>query len=217
MDGLAMAADGRASPTYHGSVLKTAHGRRRSPFASCGPSDGVAGGEMAPSRLGLAPLRRVVGATLVVLLLVGAVLYYRAPPSSPVAAPSPSTRPSADGSSVPDAEPLPSAPTPQATGSDGSPTAEVAAIEIYGDRAIKAQPFETVRIQGTYHGGAEAFLRVDVREGAKWVPYPFRPKTDHLGRFITHIELGEPGPHWLRVVDPRTELTSEPFVLVIAG
>jgi hypothetical protein len=217
MDGLAMAPDGRASPTYHGSVLRPRTAAEGLPSRPAVHRMGLAGGKMAPSRLGLAPLRRVVGATLVVLLLVGAVLYYRAPPSSPVAALSPSTRPSADGSSVPDAEPLPSTPNPQATGSDGSPSAEVAAIEIYGDRAIKAQPFETVRIRGTYHGGAEAFLRVDVREGARWVPYPFRPKTDHLGRFITHIELGEPGPHWLRVVDPRTELTSEPFVLVIAG
>ena len=170
---------------------------------------------MAPSRLGLAPLRRVVGATLVVFLLVCAVLYYRAPPSSSVAAPDPSTRASADPSSAPDAEPLPSTATPRPTGPRPSPSAKAASIDIYGDHAITAERFETVQIHGTYRGGADTYLRVDVREGATWVAFPFRPKTDHVGRFITHVELGQPGPHWLRVVDPETEVTSRPFVLVI--
>jgi hypothetical protein len=169
---------------------------------------------MAPSRLGLASLRRGVGAGLVMFLLVCAVLYYRAPSSSPVAAPSPTTR-SSDAARTPDAQPLPPTPTPQESDGSGSPSAEVATIEIYGDHAAKAKPFETVRIHGTYHGGPETFLRVEVREGARWVTYPMTPKTDHLGRFITHIELGELGPHWVRVLDPVAEVTSEPFVLVI--
>ena len=58
---------------------------------------------------------------------------------------------------------------------------------------------------------------MEVRQGARWRAFPLTPKTDRLGRFIAHVELGEPGPHWLRVVDPKTKLTSDPFVLVIDG
>ena len=170
---------------------------------------------MAPFRLGLAPLRRGVGAALVVLLLVGAVLYYRTPPSAPTAAPSTST--SSDPSSGPEADPHPTTATPQATAHSDSPSAEVAVIEVYGGPVTDAQPFETVRIHGTYHGGPEAHVIVEVREDAQWRPFPLSPKTDRLGRFITHVELGEPGPHWLRVLDPRTKVTSDPFVLVIEG
>ena len=172
---------------------------------------------MAPFRLGLAPLRRGVGAALVVLLLVGAVLYYRTPSSAPTAAPSPSARSSTDPSSGPDADPHPSTATPQATAHSDSPSAEVAVIKVYGGPATKAHPFETVRIHGTYHGGPETHVVVEVREGAKWRPYSYSPKTDRLGRFITHVELAEAGPHWLRVLDPKTKVTSDPFVLVIAG
>jgi hypothetical protein len=172
---------------------------------------------MAPLRLGLAPLRRGVGAALVVLLLVGAVLYYRAPPSAPTAAPSASTRSSTDPSSGPEADPLPSTATPQATAQSDSPSAEVAIIEVYGGHTTKAQPFETIRIRGTYHGGPDTHVVVEVREGAKWRPFPLSPKTDRLGRFITYVELGQPGPHWLRVLDPEAKVTSEPFVLVIDG
>lgn len=91
------------------------------------------------------------------------------------------------------------------------------AIEIHRGHATSAKAFETVRLHGTYHGGPDTFLRVEVRVGAKWTPYPFRPKTDQLGRFITHIELAQPGPHWLRVVDPEADVASEPLVLVIEG
>ena len=168
---------------------------------------------MAPFRLGLAPLRRGVGAVLIVFLLVGTVLYLRAQPSAPTAAPSSS----ADPSSAPDAEPLPSTATPEATGRSDSPSAEVTAIEVYADHATRAQPFETVRIQGTYHGGADTSVVVEVRERAKWRAYPVSPRTDQLGRFITYVELGQPGPHWIRVLDPEAKVTSEPFVLVIEG
>jgi hypothetical protein len=172
---------------------------------------------MAPFRLGRAPLRRGVGAALVVFLLLGAVLYYRAQTSAPTAAPSPGTRSPADASSVPDAEPIPSTATPEASGHSDTPSAEVPAIEVYGDHATKAQPFETVRIRGTYHGGADTHVVVEVRDGAKWRAFPLSPRTDHLGRFITYVELAQPGPHWLRVLDPKAKVTSKPFVLVIEG
>jgi hypothetical protein len=154
---------------------------------------------------------------LVVLLLVGAVLYYRTPSSAPTAAPSSSAGSSTAPSSGPDAHPHPSTATPQATAHSDSPSAEVAVIKVYGGPATKAYPFETVRIHGTYHGGPETHVVVEVREGAKWRPYPVSPKTDRLGRFITHVELSQPGPHWLRVLDPKTKVISDPIVLVIAG
>ena len=142
---------------------------------------------------------------------------YRTPSSAPTAAPSPSAASSTGPSSGPDADPHPSTATPQATAHSDSPSAEVAVIEVYGGPATKAHPFETVRIHGTYRGGPETHVVVEVREGATWRPFSYSPKTDHLGRFITHVELAAAGPHWLRVSDPKTKVTSDAFVLVIEG
>jgi hypothetical protein len=78
-----------------------------------------------------------------------------------------------------------------------------------------ARPFEAVRIQGTYGGGADAFLRVERWEGGKWLAFPVPAKTDQSGRFTAHVELGQPGRYRLRVLDPDSGVTSKPFVLVI--
>ena len=173
---------------------------------------------MAPLPFGLTPLRRAAGAALVVLLLVGAVLYYcRALPGSLAAAAGPSAHSRAAPTPVATPDPPPSAATPAVATPGGSPSPEIAAIEIYGDTATSAKPFETVRIRGTYHRGADTFLQVEVREGSRWTAYPVSPKTDRLGRFITYVELSERGPNWVRVVDPRAHVESKPFVLVIRG
>jgi hypothetical protein len=42
-------------------------------------------------------------------------------------------------------------------------------------------------------------------------------KTDQSGQFTAHVELGQPGPYRLRVLDPDSGVTSKPFVLVIEG
>jgi hypothetical protein len=78
-----------------------------------------------------------------------------------------------------------------------------------------ARPFEAVRIQGTYSGGADTFLRVERWEGGKWLAFPVPTKTDQSGRFTAYAEFGQPGRYRLRVLDPDSGVTSKPFVLVI--
>jgi hypothetical protein len=85
------------------------------------------------------------------------------------------------------------------------------------DVAASARPFETVRIQGTYSGRADTFLRVQRWERGMWLDFPLPTKTDRSGHFTAYIELGRPGGYWLRVVDPDSAVGSKPFVLVIRG
>jgi hypothetical protein len=58
------------------------------------------------------------------------------------------------------------------------------------DLSDSARPFEAVRIQGTYRGGAGAFLRVQRWEGGKWLDFPLPTKTDQSGQFTTYVEFG---------------------------
>jgi hypothetical protein len=97
---------------------------------------------------------------------------------------------------------------------NGSP--EVKIIQLEGV-AGSAEPFQAVRIQGTYHGGADRFLRVQRWEGGKWLAFPIPTKTDQSGYFATYVEFGKPGRYPLRVWDPDSNMTSKPFVLVIKG
>jgi hypothetical protein len=83
------------------------------------------------------------------------------------------------------------------------------------DLADSARPFQTVRIQGTYRGGAGTFLSVQRWEGDKWLAFPLPTKTDQSGRFTAYVELGQPGRYRLRVLDPESGVTSKPFVLAI--
>jgi hypothetical protein len=83
------------------------------------------------------------------------------------------------------------------------------------DFAASARPFDAVRIQGTYRGGAGTFLRVQRWEGGEWLDFPLPMKTDQAGRFITQVEFGQPGRYRLRVLDPDSGVTSKPFVIVI--
>jgi len=80
-----------------------------------------------------------------------------------------------------------------------------------------ARPFETVRIQGTYRGNGDTFLRVQRWEGGKWLDFPLPTKTDQSGRFTAYVELGQPGRYRLRVLHPDSGMASKPFVLVIKG
>jgi hypothetical protein len=85
------------------------------------------------------------------------------------------------------------------------------------DLAASARPFEAVRIQGTYHGGAGSFVRVQRWEAGKWLDFPLPTKIDQSGLFITQAEFGRPGRYRLRVLDPDSGVTSETFVVVIKG
>ena len=85
------------------------------------------------------------------------------------------------------------------------------------DLAGSAKPFQTVRIQGTYRGGGDTFLRVQRWEGGKWLDFPLPTKTNQSGKFTAYVELGQPGRYQLRVLDPDSGMASIPFVLVIMG
>ena len=97
---------------------------------------------------------------------------------------------------------------------NGSP--EQKTIQLEGVTG-SAEPFQAVRIQGTYHGGADRFLRVQRWEGGEWLAFPIPTKTDQSGYFVTYVEFGKPGRYSLRVWDPDSNMTSKPFVLVIRG
>jgi hypothetical protein len=124
------------------------------------------------------------------------------------------TTPTSTQSASPRGSPS-SVPSPAAGPRDGSEQEEKA-IDVK-DPVDTAKPFQTVRIQGTYQGGAETVLRVQRWEGGRWVDFPIPTKTDKSGQFTTHVELGQPGQHQLRMLDPDSGVTSKTFVLVIKG
>jgi hypothetical protein len=83
------------------------------------------------------------------------------------------------------------------------------------DSTGSANPYQAVRIQGTYHGGADTFLEVQRWEAGKWVAFPLPTKTDRSGQFTAYVELEQPGRHRLRVLDPDSGTKSKTVVLVI--
>ena len=106
--------------------------------------------------------------------------------------------------------------TATATATVSKATTEPSTIQLE-DLAGSARPFEAVRIQGTYRGGAGTFVRVQRWEGGRWLDFPLPTKIDQSGQFITQAEFGQPGRYRLRVLDPDSGLTSKPFVVVIKG
>jgi hypothetical protein len=192
---------------------------------------------MAPLRPDLASIRRVVGLAAVLFLLGCAVAFYRVAPSFPTSRSSPTTTahssasptptrvgtqsatpgglPSSAGpSQVSDPGPTTSTTTPGAGDKTGAGSAKQKTIQL-NDSTHSAKPFQTVRIQGTYRGGADTFLEVERWEGGKWLAFPLPTKTDRSGQFTAYVELGQPGSHRLRMLDPGSGVTSIPFVLVI--
>jgi len=85
------------------------------------------------------------------------------------------------------------------------------------DLPKSAKPFETVRIKGTYRGGAETFLRVERWEDGKWLAFPVPTKTDQSGKFTAYVEFSQPGRYQLRVVHLGSGMTSKTVVLVVRG
>jgi hypothetical protein len=198
---------------------------------------------MAPLRPDLTSVRRAVGMAAVSLLLSGAVVYGVAP-DYPTSGSSPSTTADSSASPAPtrvgtqgatpgggtsSAGPSRAGPsrasdpgqpasttTPGASDNTGSGPAGQETIEVE-DPAAPAKPFQTVRIQGTYPGGADTLLRVQRWERHRWLAFPLPTQTDQSGRFTAYVELGQPGLYWLRVMDPDSRVKSEPFLLVIKG
>jgi hypothetical protein len=52
-------------------------------------------------------------------------------------------------------------------------------------------------------------------EGNRWQDFPIPAQTDQSGQFTAYVELGQPGLYWLRVLDPKSDVKSKPFLLVI--
>jgi hypothetical protein len=78
------------------------------------------------------------------------------------------------------------------------------------------QPFETVAIKGRYPGAsAGTLLRVQHREGSRWLVFPLPTTTDSSGRFTAHVDMGGAGQYLLRVVDPRRKVLSPVVTLSI--
>jgi serine/threonine protein kinase len=110
----------------------------------------------------------------------------------------------------------PTSSTRSGAGDNGSAPTKQKTIQLenYPD---SARPFQTVPIQGTYHGGSGTFVQVQRLEEGTWLPNPVPAKTDQSGQFTVYIELPQPGPYRVRVVDPDSGVKSKPSVLVIRG
>jgi hypothetical protein len=153
-------------------------------------------------------LKLLVLAVLVILNVIClAILLSRAPGERAVQSTSTQT---ATPGRLSSSGPPPSRSTPRSSSAEGD------TIQLKNS-AASGRSFEPVRIQGTYHGGPNTFLRVQRREGGKWVAFPLPAKTDQSGQFSTYVELGEPGRYQLRVLHPNSGATSKTFVLVIKG
>ena len=190
---------------------------------------------MAPLGPDLTPVRRGVGVAAVLFLLSCAVLYLLAP-GFPTSSASPSATASSSASPAPStvgtqsatpggpsssagpsraSEPRPPASTTTPAAGDGGPvSAEEKTIQVE-DPADFAKPYQTVPIHGTYPGGAECLLRVQLWERHRWRAFPLVTRTDQSGQFTAYVELGQPGRYRLRVLDPDSGVTSKPFVLLI--
>jgi hypothetical protein len=147
-----------------------------------------------------------LAATALAALLIGALLFAASRDGGVTARSVPTVTATA---TMPVSKP-PSEPSDESTDSGG----EESTIQLE-DLAASARPFEAVRIQGRYRGGAGTFLRVQRWEGGRWLDFPLPTKTDQSGRFITQAEFGQPGRFRLRVLDPDSGVTSKPFVVVI--
>jgi hypothetical protein len=124
-------------------------------------------------------------------------------------APAPSSAPPAASTAQPA-----DSPGPQAGASAGSAAAGV--IEV-APATTSAEPFEAVRIEGRHDARAGTFLRVQRWERGSWRAFPLPTRTDASGSFTAHVEFGRPGRYRLRVVDPGSGATSEPFELQIVA
>jgi hypothetical protein len=146
-----------------------------------------------------------LGATVAAALLIGALLF-DASRDGGVTAKSVST---ASGTSPTVRSPT-SEPSDETTDTGGEPTIQLE------DVAGSARAYKPVRIEGVYRGGADTFVRVQRWEEGSWVFFRLPTRTDPSGRFTAYVGLGT-GRHRLRMVDPRSGVTSEPFVLVVKG
>jgi hypothetical protein len=175
----------------------------------------------APPAIATRPRRLAVRQELVaaaVLLLLGcAVLLSQVAPDFRSSRPSTTVHSAPTmvvaQSASPGGESLSANEVPVAAPVNGS--AEGATIQV--DLPKPAKVFDTVRIEGTYRGGPDTFLRIQRWEEGGWVAFPVPTKTNQSGQFTAYVEFGRPGRYMLRVFHPGSGVTSEPFAVVISG
>ena len=148
-----------------------------------------------------------LAATALAVLLIGALLFAAGRDRGVTAQSAPTVTATATATvSKPTNEP-----------SDESTGAGAASPIQLRDLPESGRASQTVQIKGRFRGGPDTFLRVQRWEGGKWLDYPLITKTDKAGRFTAYVEPGGPGRYQLRVLDPNSLVTSDPFVLVIKG
>lgn len=113
-------------------------------------------------------------------------------------------------SSLSTTAPVPSAPS-SAQLSAGNPPQEPALT--VSAQSKTAEPFETIPLTGHYEG-AGSTLRMQQRRAGIWITFPLPTTTDASGNFTAYVELGEPGPHRLRVVSATGAVSNEITVTV---
>jgi hypothetical protein len=124
--------------------------------------------------------------------------------------PTPADRP------PPTETPTPEVPAPADNDPSDSTDGSQPVIHVNG-AVFVARPFETVRVMGTYIGArARTILRVQQHQGGDWVDFPLPTTTDDSGDFTAYVELGSPGEHRVRIVDPATNTVSESVIVVIS-
>ncbi len=124
--------------------------------------------------------------------------------------PSASTASAAPPSERPSEQPSAESPSAESSSPEQEPRVEVTS------RSVFAAAFETVPIRGVLHGVRDATtLRVQHRQDGRWTSFPLPTTTDAQGRFTAYVEMGAPGRYPLRVLDPRTGVTSPVVVLII--
>ena len=159
-------------------------------------------------RLRLAALGVLVA--LNVVLILALLARGHAPTGPSPTGPSPTgPSPSGDAGQARSGTVAPTSPQP------AGPARRPGRIELTADSYVGARS-ETVPINGIAHGTQTATtLRVQHRQGGRWVAFPLPATTDATGRFTAYVDLGAPGTYDLRVVDPRTRSTSDVVTLVI--
>jgi hypothetical protein len=178
----------------------------------------AASGDLPPAAPPRIRHRRRVGilatAAALVLLATSSAAWLIAEPASSGAPPAATIQNGQSAARVsPAADPGTPEPIPTPRTTAGSePVVET--IQVEGSGAT-AEPFETVPIRGTYRGGAQRFLQVQWRVNGSWQAFPVPAKTDESGQFTAYVEMSRPNDYRLRVRDPQSGITSDPFTLLI--
>jgi hypothetical protein len=103
-------------------------------------------------------------------------------------------------------------------GPSSTPSSSAHAIKL-AKSVYQGQPFKAVKITGTWEKGARPEpgtpLRVELRRGDAWSPFPLPAVTGPSGEFTAYVELGAAGRYRLRVVAPTRKAVSDTFTVMI--